>query len=62
MMERQPGFYRVKLHGRWRVIEWVDPNERAGGWQYGSHLDPQPWDDSDFDEIGDRVRFPEEEQ
>lgn len=57
---RDSGWYRVKFRGEWKCVEWKDPCERRGGWQFGDRMDPQPWFDVDFDEIGDRVTMPDE--
>lgn len=57
---RKPGWYRVKFHGEWKCIEWKDPSERRGGWQFGDHMDPQPWEDRNFEKIGSRVVMPDE--
>lgn len=60
MSERETGWYRVKFSGRWLCVEWKDPGEGRGGWQFDDRMDPQPWEDRNFEEIGDRVTMPDE--
>lgn len=51
--KREPGYYWVKFHGKYKIAEWKDLGSDFFRWRMADTL--SYWQDDAYDEIGSRI-------